>query len=324
MLESFLEIQTNTRRSGKIMNLKHLSDDQLISKTKLLAKQERELLTVVLHHLSEVGRRRLFSALKFKSLFDYAVKELGYSEDQAYRRVKAAELLQQVPEIEEKIETGTLTLANLSVVASVVRRSLQKSLDKLPAEKPVKASAAEVRKIIELVEGKSKREAEVTLVREKVIDAEDLRPEKIKQVGESVEIRMTLRKEMLDTIEQLKSLMAHSDSNMSTTELFEKLCQDKLSVLIAKRQCVKVATASKDSRAPSKIKLQRLVWSRAKGQCENCKSIHALEVDHRHPKAKGGTEDLENLRLLCRSCNQRSAIEHFGREKMGEYLWAKE
>ena len=38
-------------------------------------------------------------------------------------------------------------------------------------------------------------------------------------------------------------------------------------------------------------------------------------IDHRHPKGLGGSDHLENLRLLCRSCNQRAAIEIFGVEK---------
>lgn len=310
------------------MNLKHLSDDQLISKTKLLAKQERELLTEVLHHLSEVGRRRLFSVLKYKSLFDYAVKELGYSDDQAYRRVKAAELLQQVPEIEQKIESGTLTLANLSVVASAIRMSSEKRND----SKVVKCSASEVRKIVGLVEGKSKREAESILVKEQILEAQDLKPEKVRQIGDSAEIRMTLNKEMLDTIQQLKSMMAHSDPNITTAELFKKLCDEKLNSLVAKRRGVKIAkNFKKQCRQSTKVDVEldkkvskqerlRFVWSKANQKCENCESQFALEVDHIFPKAKGGGNDLENLRILCRSCNQRSAIEQFGLETMSGYL----
>lgn len=317
------------------MNLRHLSDDQLISKTRLLVKQERELLTEVLHHLSEVGRRRLFSSLKFKSLFEYAVKELGYSDDQAYRRVKAAELLQQIPEIEAKIESGNLNLANLSVAASAIYKTTI-----LKSSRPTKT---QVRKIVELVEGKSKREAEATLVKEEIIDAQELRPEKVRQVGDSVEIRMTLSKEMVETILQLKSLMAHSHPNMTTAELFEKLCVEKLNSLVAKRRGVKVAMTTKTEdvqklngqqalttgqkveidRKLNRSATRRAVWIRAKHRCENCKSQHSLEVDHVFPKAKGGGDDLENLRILCRNCNQRSAINHFGLEKMERYLTTK-
>ena len=56
------------------------------------------------------------------------------------------------------------------------------------------------------------------------------------------------------------------------------------------------------------------------GRCENCSSIYALEIDHRIPKALGGKNLRENLRLLCRQCNQRKAIEVFGLNKMERYL----
>jgi len=63
------------------MQLRHLSDEALDQATLGLAKREREILTEVLHHLREIERRRLYSALKYQSLFDYAQRRLGYSED---------------------------------------------------------------------------------------------------------------------------------------------------------------------------------------------------------------------------------------------------
>ena len=54
--------------------------------------------------------------------------------------------------------------------------------------------------------------------------------------------------------------------------------------------------------------------------CENCGSTYALEWDHIVPKAKGGSDDLSNLRRLCRSCNQRAAIVHFGLDKMRQHF----
>ncbi len=42
--------------------------------------------------------------------------------------------------------------------------------------------------------------------------------------------------------------------------------------------------------------------------CQQCGSIHRLEFDHRKPKALGGENTSENLRVLCRSCNQRKRI----------------
>ena len=85
------------------MNLQHLTDTQLICDTKKLVKTERETSILILHHLREIHRRRLFSDLKFTSMFHYCVKGLGYSESQTQRRLKAAKLLEAMPDLEEKI-----------------------------------------------------------------------------------------------------------------------------------------------------------------------------------------------------------------------------
>lgn len=73
----------------------------------------------------------------------------------------------------------------------------------------------------------------------------------------------------------------------------------------------------KRERKPS---LRRQVFTRDGNKYTRCDSTHALEVDHVIPKAKGGSDTLENLRLLCRSCNQRAAINEFGQEKMNHYM----
>lgn len=79
------------------MNLQAMNDSSLIAATESLIRQERELLTSVLHHLHEIDRRRLYCSLGYKSLFDFAVRHLGYPEDQAYRRISAMKLLRELP-----------------------------------------------------------------------------------------------------------------------------------------------------------------------------------------------------------------------------------
>lgn len=37
--------------------------------------------------------------------------------------------------------------------------------------------------------------------------------------------------------------------------------------------------------------------------CVSCGSDSDLTIDHAYPKSKGGTNDEENLRTMCRSCN---------------------
>lgn len=83
-----------------------------------------------------------------------------------------------------------------------------------------------------------------------------------------------------------------------------------------------ISKPAKDSESakPVRFKIQRryipkatqnALWTRAKGRCEyksgkngrKCASSHCLQVEHIHPVALGGSNDLVNLALFCRAHN---------------------
>ena len=65
---------------------------------------------VVIDHLREIQKRRLYLRSGFSSLFDYAVRELGYSDAAAWRRIKAMRLCADVEGVRERLQNGTMTL----------------------------------------------------------------------------------------------------------------------------------------------------------------------------------------------------------------------
>ena len=87
-------------------SIKQLSNQELLSRTKLLIQEERNLHIQVLNHLKEINSRKLYLKRGFSSLFDYCHKELGYSEGAAYRRIQAMKLCQELPETEADRESG--------------------------------------------------------------------------------------------------------------------------------------------------------------------------------------------------------------------------
>ena len=78
----------------------------------------------MLAHLREIERRQLFSSLGFSSLFSYAVGHLKYTEDQAYRRISAMRMLRELPEMEEKISSGELSLTNMNMAQSLFKKEI--------------------------------------------------------------------------------------------------------------------------------------------------------------------------------------------------------
>ena len=332
------------------MQLKQLSDETLLKETAKLCEEERKTLSLILHHLREIDRRRLYASLKYPSLFEYIVKELGYSEDQAFRRISAMRLLKEIPEIEEKINSGTLSLTNLGLAHSFFNKEKQFSQKEFNKEDKIE--------FLKKLENQSKRDAEKIVI-SLSSNPIQFRPERERVVSEEmVEINFLAKNNLREKIHKLKGLLAHKSPNLSTADLMERLCDLGLEkwgkgVYSSEGKIVKdnsrennksyrendkgikevsneaptatVPLTLEDEKwvAASKLSwenLKKQVWRRDKGQCRNCGSSYALEVDHILPKAKGGGDTLNNLRLLCRSCNQRSAIKHFGINKMAQHL----
>ena len=50
------------------------------------------------------------------------------------------------------------------------------------------------------------------------------------------------------------------------------------------------------------------VFRRFGHKCIECGNEHNLTVDHKIPLAKGGTWDIDNLQLMCQSCNSSKGI----------------
>jgi hypothetical protein len=382
--------------------LQKSSDSELIIRIKTAVREEREKVTFVLHHLREVDRRRLYSALECKSLHQFATKHLQYTDDEAYRRIAAMKLLRALPEIEERIVSGDLALTHLNMAQTFFRQ------EEKATQKPM--SREEKIHVMEQMVGTSIREAEkITLALSS--NEVKVKPDKLKQVTvNQIEVRFTAREALQTKTEKLKGFLAHSHPGISLGELYEKLCdlglehwdpsrppkrskakqkpkgpeekkksqeksevsgkgkqeslnpnqaesfatprkgcvenemdQEKLAILkendfkdmkepncrseefaAFRKQGVealgKGSLEIKSTQAKSKAQIRREVFRRAENKCENCGSEYALEIDHIIPQTLGGSSDSENLRLLCKHCNQRAAIEAFGQQKMDIYL----
>ena len=109
-----LENRQENRKNQIQSKLTSLSDSNLLSQTKLLVQKERKITVEVLEHLCEIDQRKLYLKRGFSSLFNYATKELGYSEGSTYRRINAMKLCREFPETTFKIQNGNLNLTTAS------------------------------------------------------------------------------------------------------------------------------------------------------------------------------------------------------------------
>ncbi len=303
------------------MNLSTLTDETLDLENVAVAKAEREILAKALHHLKETERRRLYSKYKYESLIDYAVKRMGYTEDQAWRRINAMRLLKELPQIESKIVSGALSLTHLNQAAGLFRQEKKAQVYRATNEKL---------ELLSKIEHQSKRVAEKTLesaslLKPLLVEFADLNSRK------PVELEQ-FSPEMQKKIKRLMEVRAHTSGKDVISVLVQAvdLALEKWDPMVKAacpapaRKSSSVVNTERYSNLTAQryvpAQLRKEVFARDEANCQNCGSRRLLQIDHILPFSKGGKTELSNLRLLCRSCNQRHAINSYGQLKMNNYL----
>jgi 5-methylcytosine-specific restriction enzyme A len=67
---------------------------------------------------------------------------------------------------------------------------------------------------------------------------------------------------------------------------------------------------TKTSRIPIPQEVRQYILERNNFRCQGCDASDpklALQIDHIIPLAKGGTNDLSNLQVLCQPCNSQKS-----------------
>jgi HNH endonuclease len=234
-----------------MLDLRKLSDSELLSQTKSAVSDERNQTFKILHYLREVERRSLFLEKSHSSMFVFCMKELGYDEHQTQRRLSAMRLLREIPEIEPKIASGELSLTALNkakaafnkmnasrenMAKSIAKTSLghdssgHNSLSQSSPNQSLTSQNSTIRKFLEkdeklsilkTLENKSIKECEKELI--KVCpQALPKKPETQRLLTEDlVELKLIVKKESIEKLARLKDF--HSHKNMTTAELLDYL-----------------------------------------------------------------------------------------------------
>ena len=125
--------------------LHFVSDDELLFRTRELARHETELTIVTIQHLDEIERRELYDKRGYPSLFEYAVRELHYSRGCAWRRIMVMKLCRAVPGIADKLRSGELNLTTASQLQNAIEKRARKAARErasVPVSVPARVPAA--------------------------------------------------------------------------------------------------------------------------------------------------------------------------------------
>ena len=211
-----------------------LSDRELLAQTGNLARVERHLQGAIIDHLAEIEARSLFLRRGFASLFEYAVRELGYSDAAAGRRIAAMRLCADNPHTRERLRDGSLSLSAAAELQWAFDRQRRRvpaattpAVAALPTEPPLVLDAVGRQKLVEEAAGKSTRQVKRMLA--------DLDPElaaaadRVRPLGNGrYELKAVIDAECQRGLEQLTSLLSHVDPRMTVGQLVGRLVREAL------------------------------------------------------------------------------------------------
>ena len=101
----------------------HLSDPDLRRDLKAHHATERGVTAEVIADLAEFDARKLYREDGYPSMFAWCLRELGYSEDAAYARIKVARASRRFPELRDAVGDGRLHLTGARLLAPHLDRT---------------------------------------------------------------------------------------------------------------------------------------------------------------------------------------------------------
>jgi len=105
-------------RGDQFWKLEHCSNEQLLSRLQHIMLSGRRLTAELVAHLGEVEERRLHLGAACSSMFDYCVRRLGLSEDEACRRIEVARLARRFPAMFPRLASGEISLTVAALLKS--------------------------------------------------------------------------------------------------------------------------------------------------------------------------------------------------------------
>ncbi len=113
-------------KSADFGSLGKLTDGALLAELHRVIRAHRGLTAELVAHLAEMEARKLHLQEACSSLFAYCTERLGFSEDEACRRIEAARLARRFPCIYDRLENGRVSLSVL--VKFTASRTLEEKL----------------------------------------------------------------------------------------------------------------------------------------------------------------------------------------------------
>ncbi len=315
-----------------------MSDVELIERLAVLVLEEQRVTAAVLLHVAEVEARGLHLGAACPSMYAYCTRVLGMSEDEAFKRIRAARALRRYPVVAEAVAAGRLHLTAVVLLAPHLT-------DENALELVAEAS------------GKSKAEIEIVLARraprpdvpprlERVaaqgtfVSGGEVVPEPVPPVPprvaalseERFALQLTISGATREKLLRAQAHLRHQVPSGDLSAVFDRVLDGFLDQVERKRfGKVKRPRAAKPGRVTRYIphEERRQAVERDGLRCSfvsedgrRCEETGFLEFDHVVPVALGGRAS-DGVRMLCRAHNQHEAERILGRAAVEDSKAAK-
>ncbi|UPT74893.1 MAG: hypothetical protein M0D55_04055 [Elusimicrobiota bacterium] len=260
-------------------NYSNMSTDVLFDLLEKHNDEDRRRLEDFIAMLSVLDQRKAMPDRGYPSTFEYCVKRLKLSDDEAYRRIAAARATVVRPELLAAMADGSMNLTTVTRIAPHVRRP----------DAPLLISRAlgkTARQIDELLAPLHPISPKPDLVREVVVATPF-------QEEARVHFSFYGSRALRDAIDRMKQLMAHKHPFGALEHILLDVATDWLM-----RHDPLASYPDRKPAAPGrssiKAEVRRGVWARDAGRCVfigpdgvRCETRRMLELDHVVPRALG-------------------------------------
>ncbi len=301
------------------MDLQAMSNHELKQHAERVVADERKHVLASILTLREVMRRRLYLPWGYSSMYDYATRGLGLSENQAWSRLQIARASEFFPIVLDKLASGEAKLAQTAAAVG-------------------KLTEANSALVFEMMKGRSKRKFVAVLAR--ITHDGRLLPG-----GQEAKTKLTFActADQAEAYERLKALL------ISQGKVEDRSPEGVLAAIVklglrhadpvekAKRAPAKTAAPVSSTVFPERVaplgryvpaSVRHAVFLRDGGRCcyrasdgTPCMATVGLQVDHRvRMFCRGGGHRIDELQLLCKAHNPFCAELQLGREFMARKI----
>ena len=292
----------------------HLADHSLLQSTRSLRERDRLTTALLVARIGEIESRRLAERLGHPSTLAWCITELRLSEDEAFRRIRAARFGRRFPELFEALADGRLHLTAVNLIGP----HLSKATVADWIDAATHGTRAEIQSLIATRRPRPDAADGVVELADFVLD--QVRDRVVPTAPQRHLFQCAIGDTLRAMLAEARDLMSHQNPSGR----YEAVLIEALELLIPALKKQKFATSGTGARRmTSDVKEQ--VWERDGGRCtyageegRRCVSTWQVEFAHLIDVADGGDSTVGNIRCLCRAHNQLEAELRFGAGFMEE------